>query len=41
MGTYDIVHQLGKDVTANGHWLTKLTGQSFVHRVQQAESRGA
>jgi len=30
MGTYDIVHQLGKDITVNGYWLNKLTGQSFV-----------
>jgi len=35
---YNVVHQLGKDVTVNGYWLTKLTGQSFVRRIQQAES---
>jgi len=29
----------GKDVTVNGYWLTKLTGQSFVRRIQQAESK--
>jgi len=23
----------------NGYWLTKLTGQSFVRRIQQAESK--
>jgi len=39
MGTYNIVHQLGKDVTVNGYWLTKLTGHSFVRRIQQAESK--
>jgi len=39
MGTYNIVHQLGKDVTVNVYWLTKLTGQSFFCRIQQAESK--
>jgi len=39
MGTYNIVHQLGKDVTVNGYRLTKLTGQSFVRRIQQAKSQ--